>query len=318
MPEEAPLEPRDVVWPCDHCRQAIKFDAVQLAGRTVCRARCPHCGRETSLQEPPPPLVPDTGWVLPAGAEAPTAPALETRSEPPPPHPPAEPSPAAKAGSAPPAPPPCTPVTDFLPPWIAEATAALPATNTPATAPPLTVTLPPHPPPPPTTRIGVDVRWLTDLGVAYFRQHQFGEAFLCFQRAAQQGLATAEFCLAVCYFNGQGTAQDEAAALPWLQKAAAQGDANAEFTLGLAYRLGRGVTPDPALARQWLKQAAAHGHLEAIQRVRELSPEPDPKGPSPAPPLPLPPPLPKRPPENAPGKAGQVLQRLILDLFRKK
>jgi TPR repeat protein len=133
---------------------------------------------------------------------------------------------------------------------------------------PLELPRDPPPPPPPQIRAPMDVRWLTDLGVVYFRRRQFGEAFLCFSQAAQQGFATAQFCLAVCHFNGHGTALDEAAALPWLRQAAAQGDANAEFTLGLAYRLGRGVAPDESLAAQWLHKAAAHGHPGAIQQKR--------------------------------------------------
>jgi hypothetical protein len=180
------------------------------------------------------------------------------------------------------------------------------------------VTLPPDPPPPPPTPTVVDVRWLTDLGVVYFRQHQFGEAFLCFSRAAKQDFATAQFCLAVCHFNGHGTVQDEAAALPWLQKAAAQGDANAEFTLSLAYRLGRGVAPDAKQAGRWLKLAAAHGHPEAMQRIRELNEDqlvkdPVAKGRS----EPLPPPL-ILITESGPAKPRQLLQGLILELFRKK
>jgi hypothetical protein len=217
MPDESPLSPRFVVWSCDHCRNRIEFDAVQLAGRDVCRISCPHCGQKTRLQEPPPPppLIPDEGWTQPAQAETLVAPEPEKIIVEPPPR----------------------------PPVVSEPVAEIPAAEPPTTLVPksITVSLPPDPLPPTHTRAPVDVRWLTDLGVVYFKQHQFGEAFLCFSRAAQQGFATAQFCLAVCYFNGHGTARDETAALPWLRQAAAQGDANAEFTLGLAYSLGRGV-----------------------------------------------------------------------------
>jgi hypothetical protein len=198
------------------------------------------------------------------------------------------------------------------PPHLAETVLGAPVSE----PPPVTVTLPPDPPPP-RTRAPMDVRWLTDLGVVYFRQHQFGEAFHCFQRAAQQGFATAQFCLAVCYFNGHGIAPDAAAALPWLHKAAAQGDANAEFTLGLAYRLGQGVAADESLAQQWLHQAAQHGHPEAARSLREKPPVPKPQNqpaPAPAAPAKI---LPERAPEKGPVKPSPGLQRLILGLFRK-
>ena len=276
MPDDAPLEPRYVVCWCDHCRNGIEFDAVQLAGRLECRVACPHCGQATTLREPPP--------------------------SPPPPPPPAETGAAAPALPASPSP---SPVWEAAP----EAVPVAPVESPPAEpSPSITVDLPPDPPPPPQPR-GVDVRWLTDLGVVYFRQHQFGEAFLCFRRAAEQGLAAAQFCLAVCYFNGHGTAPNESAALPWLQKAAAQGDANAEFTLGLAYQMGRGMAPDSVLAAQWLKQAATHGHAEALQRVRQTNPGWDPAKPAPAPT-----PLPAKPPKPS----SHELQRLVLDLFRRK
>jgi len=340
MPGELPLEPRLVVWPCEHCHQEIKFDAVQLADRIICRAPCPHCGRETTLQEPPPWFVLDVGWVLPGEAGEPLAPAMELPSTPPsivqaavPPPPPGTESPAPAVSGPPPPPPPTSlplpslPPDEYLPPWLTETapepSAPLASLGLESLMAPIMVTLPPDPPPPPPPPTVVDVRWLTDLGVVYFRQHQFGEAFLCFSRAAKQDFATAQFCLAVCHFNGHGTVQDEAAALPWLQKAAAQGDANAEFTLSLAYRLGRGVAPDAEQAGRWLKLAAAHGHPEAIQRSRELNDQPTPKE------QPMKDQVPKRQPEPlppsviliteaTPAKPRQLLQGLILELFRKK
>ena len=179
------------------------------------------------------------------------------------------------------------------------------------------VTLPPDPPSPVNLRGPVDVRWLTDLGVVYFKQHQFGEAFMCFSRAAQQGFPTAQFCMAVCYFNGHGVPQNEAAAIPWLCEAAAQGDANAEFTLGLAYRLGRGIGADELMAMQWLQKAAAHGHPEAIQRVGGIEKVMNPQNKMPT--AAVPPVVPAVPvPEKNPAKPGHDLQRLILGLFRKK
>ncbi|HUC84568.1 MAG TPA: tetratricopeptide repeat protein [Candidatus Acidoferrales bacterium] len=171
----------------------------------------------------------------------------------------------------------------------------------------------PPPEPPPQTRAPMDVRWLTDLGVAYFRQRQFYEAYLCFSRAAEQGFAAAQFCVAVCHLNGQGTVPDETAALLWLRKAAAQGDANAEFTLGMAYRLGRGVAADADLARQWLQQAAGHGHGEAIKYVSEANGKVgSPKRTMTALSSPA---APSR--EVRPVMPRQVLQRLLLGLFRR-
>lgn len=342
MPDESPLRPRFVAWPCDHCRNRIEFDAVQLAGRAACRVPCPHCGQETSLQEPPPPppLIPDEGWMQPAPVEpvevlaAPEPEKIITKSpsELPPTaqvaNQPVVEIPAPTPPTPPPTPPPASePVADIpaatpaAPPVVAEPVENIPSAEPPTTLvpKPIMVSLPPDPLPPTHTRAPADVRWLTDLGVVYFKQHQFGEAFLCFSRAAQQGFATAQFCLAVCYFNGHGTARDEAAALPWLRLAAAQGDVNAEFTLGLAYSLGRGVVPDAVLAAQWLRQAAAHGHPEAILRVGKQPDQAAPAiGAAGQDKIPPPPAVETMPPEKNVETRRHDLQRLVLGLFGKK
>ncbi len=301
MPDEIPLEPRFVVCRCDHCRNGIEFDAVQLAGRAECRLPCPHCGKETSLREPPPPpaLVPDEGWLEPVEKEVPPpAKVAKERPAAPPPPPPPPPPPVAP----PPLPRP-------LPPVVPPGRITGDVSTTIFMPKPKVVSLPPDPLPSTHSRATADVRWLTDLGVVYFRQHQFGEALLCFRRAAEQGFATAQFCLAVCFFNGHGTAPDETAALSWLRQAAAQGDANAEFTLGLACSLGRGVPQDSAQAAEWLKKAAAHGHAGALRQLAEKAPPP------------------ARPAETSPREKGgekggekrrHDLQRLVLGLFRKK
>ena len=312
MPDEIPLEPRFVIWRCDHCRNGIEFDAVQLVGRTVCYVTCPHCGRATGLQEPlrPPRLVPDEGWALPVPGETTVAPVAKKVTESPKPvvvlTPPEATKPPLKVLAVTP------PPSDTSPPPPEK-----PAPQ-PAEPKPITINLPPDPPPPPRTGGKVDVRWLTDLGVVYFRQHQFTEAFLCFSRAAQQGFATAQFCLAVCYMNGHGTAQDDAAAFPWLQQAAAQGDANAEFTLGMAYRLGRSVIRNESLAAQWMQKAAQHGHPEAIRQTGETNPTHRATAETVAAPAATPASTSQPSPAKDVSKPRHDLQRLILGLFKKK
>ncbi len=105
--DENPLEPRFVVWRCDRCRNGIEFDAVQLAGRKSCLTTCPHCGQETSLQEPAPPprLIPDEGWTMPPVTEAVAAPEPEKYVSDPPilwptPPPPVSPPPVMPAEPA--------------------------------------------------------------------------------------------------------------------------------------------------------------------------------------------------------------------------
>ena len=48
------------------------------------------------------------------------------------------------------------------------------------------------------------------------------EAFKWFSRAAAQNLAEAQYNLAVCYKEGNGTPPDARRAIEWYQRAAAQ------------------------------------------------------------------------------------------------
>src|SRR5204862_5069671 len=50
----------------------------------------------------------------------------------------------------------------------------------------------------------------------------FGEAALCFRKAAQQGHAGAQLHLGVLYERGEGVSQDFEEAMRWYQKAADQ------------------------------------------------------------------------------------------------
>ena len=63
-------------------------------------------------------------------------------------------------------------------------------------------------------------------------------------RAAGQGLAEAQYNLALRYYNGEGVRQDYAEAVRWVRLAAEQGDARAQANLGVMYGNGEGVPQD--------------------------------------------------------------------------
>ncbi len=91
-----------------------------------------------------------------------------------------------------------------------------------------------------------------------------------FRKAAEQGLAIAQFNLGVMYDEGRGAPQDYAEAVKWYRKAAEQGDARAQLNLGGAYYLGHGVPKDYAEALRWLRKAAAQGNKPAGQLVAKI------------------------------------------------
>lgn len=57
------------------------------------------------------------------------------------------------------------------------------------------------------------------------------EAFKWYTKAAEQGYAEAQFCLAECYITGIGTERNWERAIDWYRKAAEQGHAEAQHLL---------------------------------------------------------------------------------------
>ena len=84
------------------------------------------------------------------------------------------------------------------------------------------------------------------------------EAVRWFRKAAEQGLADAQFLLGWAYYHGQGVPQDFAEAARWFRRAADQGDANAQYYLAFRYYNGQGVPRDCVRARMWIGLAAVH------------------------------------------------------------
>ena len=82
-------------------------------------------------------------------------------------------------------------------------------------------------------------------------------------RAAEQGLAEAQYNLAVLYSQGCGVARDDDQAARWYRRAADQELAEAQFAVGLLYDQGLGVTQNHAEAVRWYRRAAEQGHAAA-------------------------------------------------------
>lgn len=84
------------------------------------------------------------------------------------------------------------------------------------------------------------------------------------QRAAEDGESSAQFSLAMHYYEGREVEQDWDQAVVWLKRAAAQGHLEAQHNLGLCYYGGQGVNKDKDEARLYFAQAAEQGLPEAL------------------------------------------------------
>ncbi|KAJ1977236.1 hypothetical protein H4R33_006256 [Dimargaris cristalligena] len=87
------------------------------------------------------------------------------------------------------------------------------------------------------------------------------------QAAGEFQLAAAEYCLGLCYMEGQGVVKNDQRAFHWFQKAALQHLDRAQSVLGYCYVEGCGVAKDPAQALHWYRLAADQGESMAIYNL---------------------------------------------------
>jgi uncharacterized protein len=108
------------------------------------------------------------------------------------------------------------------------------------------------------------------------------------ERAADAGLATAQYDLAEMLLNGEAGPPDPKAALPWLIEAAKAHHPIAEYRLGIFYEEGTLVEKNIGFARTLYADAAARGVPGAKERLDKLGGPPPQPVPPPAAPTPVP------------------------------
>lgn len=93
-----------------------------------------------------------------------------------------------------------------------------------------------------------------------------------YTRAAEQGDPEAELALSGWYLTGAETVlrQSDQEAYLWARKAADKGLAKAEYAVGYYVEHGVGVKADVDDARRWYLRAAGQGNKRAVQRLKEL------------------------------------------------
>ena len=101
------------------------------------------------------------------------------------------------------------------------------------------------------------------------------EAVKWYRKASDQGYASAQYHLALCYYNGQGVTQDYSEAVKWYRKAAEQGDARSQYNLAICYDNGQGVTQDCSEAVKWYRKASDQGHGRSLTNLVAIYVEED-------------------------------------------
>jgi localization factor PodJL len=97
-----------------------------------------------------------------------------------------------------------------------------------------------------------------------------GESARWFERAAQAGLAQAQFRLGSLYEKGQGVKKDLEKARQSYLAAAAQGNGKAMHNLAVLYAEGFNGKPDFATAVRWFQKASARGIADSQYNLAVL------------------------------------------------
>lgn len=85
-----------------------------------------------------------------------------------------------------------------------------------------------------------------------------------YRKAAELGNASAQFGLAVCYFEGIGTIEDKEEAAKWMLKSAEQGSiSDSQWLMGRFYEDGIGVEINVDEAVKWFQRASKKGSNKA-------------------------------------------------------
>jgi TPR repeat protein len=96
-------------------------------------------------------------------------------------------------------------------------------------------------------------------GLTAYQQGDFVTAAKEWRALADQGDSSAQFNLALLYYDGKGVPQDYTEAANWFRRAAEQDYQKAEHNLGAMYGAGKGVKRDYIQAYKWLNICAGKG-----------------------------------------------------------
>jgi hypothetical protein len=110
-----------------------------------------------------------------------------------------------------------------------------------------------------TVGLGADL----EKGLAAYSVGEYETSLAECQPLADDGNATAQFCVGRLYANGFGVPMNDDLALQWYGLAAEQGYSEAQFNLGLMHANGWGVEMNDQEAAKWYRLAAEQGLVEA-------------------------------------------------------
>ena len=99
----------------------------------------------------------------------------------------------------------------------------------------------------------------------------YHQAFIWFQKSANQGNSLAQGLLGLMYYQGKGVRQNYTLAKKWVLKSANQGDAGSQGFLGEMYEYGKGVRQDKVQAKEWYGKSCDNGSQDGCDEYKILN-----------------------------------------------
>jgi len=107
-------------------------------------------------------------------------------------------------------------------------------------------------------------------GIAAFEAKHFTKANQLLSPLAEQGLAEAQYRVAIMHQNGLGVVKNCGTALKWMRAAADAGYALAQHGLGFMHLEGECAPTDPVEAAKWFRRAAEQGLVGSQMTLASL------------------------------------------------
>lgn len=110
-----------------------------------------------------------------------------------------------------------------------------------------------------------------NLGIEYYQEKNYTEAFKWFSKSAKAGNAEARYNLGICYEMGHGTKPDTLEAVICYRSAAESGLDKAQYMLAGCYKDGIGLRKNYEEAQEWYEKAAAQNYGPAQYELAQLT-----------------------------------------------
>ena len=102
-----------------------------------------------------------------------------------------------------------------------------------------------------------------------YEHGDYATAVSCYEKAAEDGLAEAQYLLAYSLYMGEGVERNYTSAAQWYKRASRQNHVKAEYNLAYCYMNGRGVPRDYDRALELLTASAEGGNIQAMVTLSE-------------------------------------------------